>query len=345
MEKIPVIFFIIIFSFTLSAKNYDLNSLRREFSPPNDIPISSENAYSRKKESLGLSLFFSRLLDKNKYSSCGSCHNPFRGFADEFTFSLGSGGNRTTRNSPSIINLAWSDHFFWDGRVDSLEKQVIFPIESPLELNLKMEELVQRLKAEREYVKKFNEVFPKEGITKETIASALATFVRTIKSHKAPFDKWIKGDARAINESAKRGFDLFRGRAKCINCHFGWRFTNDQFADIGVLGNDIGRGKFDSEFNFAFKTPGLRKISETAPYMHNGSLATLDEVIEFFNRGGDAKRHSVQITPLNLTSYEKKDLKEFLLTLTDKEIRPEILKELTSAKEYWRKKRFEELGY
>jgi cytochrome c peroxidase len=258
---------------------------------------------------------------------------------------LGSGGNRTTRNSPSIINLAWSDRFFWDGRVDSLEKQVIFPIESHLELNLKMEELVQRLKAETEYVKKFNEVFPQVGITKETIASALATFVRTLKSHGAPFDKWIKGDANAINESAKRGFDLFRGKAKCISCHFGWRFTNDQFADIGVVGNDIGRGKFDSNFNFAFKIPGLRKISETSPYMHNGSLVTLDDVIEFFNRGGDVKRPSVQITPLHLTSDEKKDLKEFLLTLTDKEIRKEILQELYSAKEIRRKKRNEEFGY
>jgi cytochrome c peroxidase len=208
-----------------------------------------------------------------------------------------------------------------------------------------MEELVQRLKAETEYVKKFNEVFPQVGITKETIASALATFVRTLKSHGAPFDKWIKGDANAINESAKRGFDLFRGKAKCISCHFGLRFTNDQFADIGVVGNDIGRGKFDSNFNFAFKIPGLRKISETSPYMHNGSLVTLDDVIEFFNRGGDVKRPSVQITPLHLTSDEKKDLKEFLLTLTDKEIRKEILQELYSAKEIRRKKRNEEFGY
>ncbi|MGH9204733.1 MAG: cytochrome-c peroxidase, partial [Vicinamibacterales bacterium] len=183
--------------------------------------------------------------------------------------------------------------------------------------------LLNRLKAIGEYVALFNTAFPGEGITPKNIAKAIATYERTVISGRAPFDAWIDGDERAISEAAKRGFTLFNTKAQCNECHSGWNFTDDSFHDIGLAGDDIGRGKQLPnivKMQQAFKTPGLRNIDRRYPYMHDGSVATLEAVIGHYNTGGIQRPSlSDEMKPLGLTAQEEADLVEFLKTLTSED--------------------------
>lgn len=176
------------------------------------------------------------------------------------------------------------------------------------------------MKAIEGYRELFKVAYPKEEISNELIAKALAVYERGVVSGPAPFDKWIEGTESAISEEAKKGFVLFNTKAKCSACHSGWRFTDDSFHDIGIKDKDIGRGKFLKlkSQQHAFKTPGLRSITLRGPYMHNGQEKTLADVIEFYNKGGNVKRDSLSesIKPLGLTASEKNDLEAFLKTLT-----------------------------
>ena len=328
-------FLLILISFSVWANEYQR---------PDIIPYSLHNPYSKSKEVLGLKLFYSRLLDQKQTVYCGGCHDPNKGYEDNFSLSLGSGHIRAKRHSQSIINLAWAKHYFWDGRVKTLEEQVLLPIQSPYEMNISLKKLKARLNKSPKFKKLFEDAFPGEGITSKNISYALAVFVRGLVSYEAPFDRFIKGDLKAITDSAKRGFKLFRGKAKCHSCHSGWRFTDDNFYDVGIDSLDEGRGIYEENKKFAFKTPGLREISLRGPYMHNGSLQTLEDVIEFFNRGGNVKR-KLDITPLNLTKKEKEDLEAFLLTLSSGETRIDVARELSNAKVEWLKWRRKELGY
>jgi cytochrome c peroxidase len=199
-------------------------------------------------------------------------------------------------------------------------------------MNLTFKELEKRLKADPEYPALFEKAFPKAGINKKNISEALATFIRGIVSYKAPFDLWIEGNEKAISQNAKNGFLIFNTKAKCVRCHTGWRFTDDNFYDIGLNSPDIGRGIIDKNFNYAFKTPSLREISKRNPYMHDSSIATLEDVIEYFNKGG----HRKLMRPLRLTVQEKKDLMEFLKTLFSlkkENIPPLIHRELYLSRE------------
>lgn len=185
---------------------------------------------------------------------------------------------------------------------------------------LTLDKLLQRLKAIPEYKPLFDAAFPGEEISANNVARAIATFERTVVSGRAPFDAWVEGDDKAISESAKRGFVLFNTKAQCSACHNGWRFTDDSFQDIGLPDDDIGRGKFlenVAKSQHAFKTPGLREIARRGPYMHDGSLATLEAVVDHYNSGGVARvSRSELIKPLGLMAREKSDLVAFLRTLT-----------------------------
>jgi cytochrome c peroxidase len=179
--------------------------------------------------------------------------------------------------------------------------------------------MIARLKAIPEYAPLFQAAFPNEGISEDTVAKAIATYERTVVSGRAPFDAWIAGDEKAIPEAAKRGFALFNTKARCTACHAGWNLTDDSFHDIGLADPDIGRSKFLPvvKMQHAFKTPGLREIGRRGPYMHDGSIVTLEAVVEHYDRGGLAREsRSEMIKPLGLTAQEKADLVAFMKTLT-----------------------------
>jgi cytochrome c peroxidase len=232
------------------------------------------------------------------------------------------------RHSPTILNAAWADLLFWDGRADSLEGQALGPIASPGEMNMPLEQLMQTVNSIPGYKPLFDRAYPGAPIDAKTLARAIATFERTVVSAQAPFDKWIAGDQNAISDSSKQGFDLFNGKAHCSQCHSGWNFTDNGFHDIGVHGDDRGRGaKLPLEaMQFAFKTPTLRNLELRAPFMHDGSAENLDGVIAFYDRGGDEKRPSLapEIVPLHLSDIEKTDLIAFLETLTSPDSPVEI---------------------
>jgi cytochrome c peroxidase len=224
------------------------------------------------------------------------------------------------RHSSTIINAAWGSIFMWDGRLANLEEQALGPIQSPGEMNMPVDRLMDRLVQVPEYKPLFDAAFPNEGMKVATLAKAIATYERTVVSERAPFDAWIEGNEKAIPEEAKRGFALFNGKAQCSACHEGWNFTNEGFQDIGLHSEDIGRGQFVPgviKMQHAFKTPSLREITRRSPFMHDGSLATLEAVVEHYDQGGvDRPSRSDLMKPLGLTSQEKADLVAFLKTLT-----------------------------
>jgi cytochrome c peroxidase len=224
------------------------------------------------------------------------------------------------RKTPTILNLAWASALFWDGRAETLEEQAAGPMQNPAEMNGTMNEIVHKLQNVPAYRRMFEAAYPGEGITPFTITKAIATFERTIVSHVAPFDYWIAGREDAISDSAKRGFVLFNGKANCAVCHSGWSFTDGSFHDVGLPSPDIGRGKqlpSIPKMQHAFKTPTLRNIDQRAPYMHDGSLATLQKVVDFYQEGGTNRASkSKDMKALNLTAEEKIDLVAFLKTLT-----------------------------
>jgi len=301
-----------------------VEELKKEFGRPADVPYPSHNPHSKDKENLGKHLFFDPRLSQSNMISCASCHNPSFLWSDGLPRGVGHGHKGLDRKVPTLLNVAWGWSFFWDGRAKTLEEQALMPIQSEKEMNTKLPELVEKVKSIAEYQPLFEKAFPGEVISETTIAKAIATFERGIVSGVAPFDWWLAGDEKAIPESAKRGFILFNHKAACVQCHNGWNFTNGSFADTGVAAEDQGRGKIvgNEHLSFAFKTPTLRNISQRAPYMHDGSLGTLAEVIEHYNAGGKFRRKTTMMflpQPLNLTAEEKKDLLAFLNTLTSEE--------------------------
>lgn len=280
---------------------------------------------------LGKQLFFETRLSSTNSVSCATCHRPDKGFSDGQRFSVGVSGTPLKRHTPHLYNLAWSRTFFWDGRASSLEEQALPPIGNAEEMGLPGDTAAARLRAIPSYAATFGEVFPKSGVTMTNIARALAAFERTLVSKDSPVDRYAAGDTTALSESAVRGRTMFFGRAMCSTCHSGANFTDGLFHNTGVMGEDVGRAAFDrvGEFQMrpypfvqmrrAFKTPGLRNVALTAPYQHDGSEASLDEVVSFYNKGGrDPQSYgkSLDIRPLNLTDAALKDLVAFLEGLT-----------------------------
>lgn len=252
--------------------------------------------------------------------TCASCHNPSFGWEGRTKTAIGSQNTHLPRHSPTILDIAWLPHFFWDGRAKTAEEQAKGPITAPAEMNLPLEDAVARLSAIPEYKDRFARVFPKAGLTGDTIVEAIATFERTVVSSYAPFDAWVDGDESAVSESAKRGFVTFTGRAHCANCHSGWSFTNSSFYDIGTSTTDIGRAAIapnDPLAMYAFKTPSLRDTALRAPYMHDGRYTTLDEVVRHYATGLiDRPSRSPLLQTIALAPSDVDDVVAFLKTLT-----------------------------
>ena len=267
----------------------------------------------------GVSAIIDKRLSKNQNMSCGTCHNPNLGFSDGVANGLGTDGNILGRNSPHIYNIAWGLTFTWDGRAGNLDKQALAPIKSKKVMGLKHETMIKRLNKVGEYKKRFKKVYNSK-ITPELVSKALAAFERSIITNDSPFDKYMAGNKSAMNPAAIRGWALFKGKANCITCHEGANFSDEGFHNVGIGDNDLGRGKIvkDKTLNGAFKTPRLRNVLLTPPYMHDGSIGTLEEVVEFYNRGGNkAKNKSKIMKKLNLTKQEVYDIVSFLSALTD----------------------------
>lgn len=278
---------------------------------------------------LGEKLFFDPILSLDKTISCASCHKPEFAFADNKDFSLGVGDSLGIRNTPSVMNMASREHYFYDGRAASLEEQVKGPIENLVEMNLKIEKAVKRLQESKLYSILFQKLYFEEA-TEENLANALSEFQRSLESDgTAPHDKWMNDeDPLALTLSQQRGRELFLEKAKCFDCHFGPDFTGDEFRNIGTY-DELGykdKGRFDETKDSSdlgkFKVPGLRNIALTAPYMHDGTMETLEEVIEYYNDPymfveNPINMDSIMIEPLKLTDKEQEDLVNFLHSLTD----------------------------
>jgi cytochrome c peroxidase len=296
----------------------NLDGLKAQYHRPAEIPFPPSNPYSFEKVALGKALFFDPRVSATQNMNCASCHNPSFGWQVPLKRAIGAQNAVLARSAPTILNHAWGgSHYFWDGRASSLEEQAKGPIEADNEMNMPLDELVKRLDQIPDYKKWFRAIFPREGLTGDNIAKALATFERTVVSSTAPFDVWVEGDENAISSAAKRGFALFNGKARCAACHQGWNFTDNDFHDTGLPDDDIGRGKFDPQAQHAFKTPSLRDIAHRAPYMHDGSLPTLGDVIAHYATGAVVRP---SVSPLaradGLSEKDIEDLVAFLSSLS-----------------------------
>lgn len=298
---------------------------------PSTVPFPADNAPNEARIDLGRTLFFDPRLSGSGFLSCASCHNPAMGWSDGMPTGLGHDFKRLGRATPTILNAVYQPLLMWDGRKPNLEAQALGPIESPGEMNMPLDELVRKLKSIRGYAPLFEKGYPGESISTETVGKALASFERTVVSTEAPFDRWRKGDKAALSVSAQRGFDLFQNKASCAKCHQDFNFTDNGFHNIGVksLSDKEDEGRFAHRkvkiLKGAFKTPTLRDIELTAPYMHNGIYKTLEEVVDHYDRGGDNKSNlSPNIQPLGLSDQEKKDLVAFMKALTGTQMRVEI---------------------
>lgn len=286
-------------------------------------PIPADNLVTAAKVELGRQLFFDARLSVDGQVSCATCHNPVMGFTDGRPTSMGVRGQVGGRSAPTVINLAYAQNgVFWDGRAKSLEDQAKGPIANPIEMANTHEAVVSRLNTIPGYRDQFQHVFGSPEITIDNVAKAIAAFERTVISGNSPWDRFLKGDATALSDSAKRGWNLFQNKAKCIKCHAGFNLTDNGYHNLGVgfdkPNPDLGRYRVTSgeEDKGRFKTPTLREITYTAPYMHDGSARTLEEVIDFYNKGGIKNPQLDQeVKPLNLTNEEKADLVAFLKSL------------------------------
>jgi cytochrome c peroxidase len=280
------------------------------------------------KSALGKKLFSEKILSKDSSVSCASCHKPAYAFADTASFSIGVSGKLTQRNTPSVLNMKNRPYFFWDGRAASLEEQSLMPIQNPDEMGLPINEAVNRLNQSAEYKNLFYKVFKQKPDAKN-LAAAFAAYEKTLETVNSKFDDW-SNNLKKLTAQEERGRQLFVGeKAKCFDCHRREDFTTDEFKNIGLYNakelNDAGLYNITQKESDKgkFKTPGLRNIAVTAPYMHNGMFKTLEEVVEYYNNPKKIVENPINIDdalkkPLNLTQREKNDLIAFLKTLTDK---------------------------
>jgi cytochrome c peroxidase len=331
-----------------------------------EMMIPADNPMTEAKVALGRDLYFDKRLSVDNTVSCATCHDPRFAFTDGKPVSEGVGGKKGARNAPTVLNAMFNEEQFWDGRVKTLEEQVLQPLINPVEMAMPSHEaVVAKVRGIPEYAQRFREVFGGPNpVTIENIAKAIAAFERTLLSGDSPFDRFMAGDPKAISEAAKRGWELFKGKARCITCHeFNASspfFTDFKYHNIGIgmkatrnfeaLARQIQQmaqenrltkealdrlaltegfselGRFlvtrQPKDVGAFKTSPLRDIELTAPYMHDGSLKTLREVIDFYDKGGEPNPNlDGGIVKLNLTEQEKADLEEFLKSLTSDWVR------------------------
>jgi cytochrome c peroxidase len=302
-----------------AARPTDHATLRGKYRRPADLPAGAHA--SAAIVGLGEKLFKTTELSAGRKIACVSCHLPNAAWADLKAKPIADNGRPMSRRSQTLYDIAWANAFLWDGRQETLEAMVNGPIASPDIMGLSLDAMVQRLAFSDEFAADFRRVYPDIGPTPETVSDALAAFMRTIRSPATRFDRWVKGDDKALSVAELRGFKLFNGKANCVACHSGWRFTDEGFRDIGLPDtSDRGRGRVKPQIEslaFAFKTPTLRGVAERAPYMHDGSLRTLEAVIEHYDRGG-VRRPSLSpdMFPLGLSAQEKSDLVAFMRSLS-----------------------------
>ena len=305
------------------------------------------NPYSEAKKELGKMLFFDPRLSKSKQISCASCHDPELAWGDGRTISYGHNRQTGKRNSPSLLNIGYHSVFFWDGRATSLENQALEPITDPVEMAATETISIKNIKKIKGYKPYFREAFGDEKITIERILKAIATYERTITSKKSKFDSFIEGKSDIFTDEEVIGLHLFRTKARCVNCHNTPLFSNQKFHNVGLsyygrTFEDLGKYNIThkKEDVGKFKTPSLREIGRTAPYMHNGLMPNLEGIIEMYNAGmprvkpkENQKNDSLfpvtdpLLKKLNLTKKEQNALKAFLLTLSSSP-RREILPKL-----------------
>jgi cytochrome c peroxidase len=296
--------------------------LKASFARPMFIPHPAGNPPTAAKIALGKRIFEDVELSATGTVACASCHDPKLGFADGEPKGKGVTGRRLVRHTPSLWNVAWSPLLFWDGRASSLEDQIRFPIEHPDEMGSSVANAVDRFSRHDSYVRAFAQAFPTDNpqISPRTIAQALAAYERTLVSPPTRFDRWIAGEPGALSPSELAGFAIFTGKGRCSGCHAGFDFTDHGFYDIGLPASDKGRGAQIglSAADHAFKTPTLRELAWTAPYMHDGSLATLDDVVRHYESGGVARSTRSRELPQNLALGEREssDLVAFLEALS-----------------------------
>ena len=270
------------------------------------MPVPEDNPVTLERVERGRAMFFDKRLSRDRTIACASCHDPERAFSDGRPVAIGVFNRVGRRSAPALVNRGYGRAFFWDGRAATLEEQVLQPIQDRNEMDMTLPEVSARV-----------------GVPIEEVSRSLASFVRSLLSGDSPFDRFINGDRSSLTTEQQAGLQLFRGKANCTACHVGPTFSDERFHNTGVAWRDgrlldEGRsgvtGKTDDRG--AFKTPTLREIARTAPYMHDGSLVTLTEVVDYYDRGGNTNPGlDAELRPLRLTDIEKKTLVSFLESL------------------------------
>ena len=297
------------------AADGDVPKLPLGLKPP---PIPSDNPLTSEKIALGKLLYFDPRLSCDDTTSCASCHDPKKGWSNGDHFATGVRGQRGGRSAPTIINAAYSELQFWDGRAHLLEGQALGPIQNPIEMDHKLEDCVAKLNKVPHYREQFRKIFNSD-VNAEGIAKAIASFERTVLSGNAPYDKFKASDKKALSEAAQRGMNVFFNKGHCSACHTGPNFSDDAFHNVGVgmkaAKPDLGRYEVTKVIGDkgAFKTPTLREVARTGPYMHDGSMKTLEEVVEHYVQGGTPNPQlDEEIFPIKLSAQEKADLIIFM---------------------------------
>ncbi len=289
----------------------------------NYLPVPEDNPLTREKVELGRRLFNEKQLSRDGTVACSTCHDPKRNFTDDKPLAEGVFGRIGARRVPAILNRAYGTAFFWDGRIPTLEEQVLQPIINDKEMDMTLEEAVARLQKDEEYAAEFDSVFG-HAITEQDVSHSLASYVRTILAGNSRYDRYLNGEGDALTELERRGLEIFRGKGNCTDCHLGPNLTDEKFRNTGIAWKDgelvdLGRFRFTKRENDrgSFKTPTLRNAAGRAPYMHDGSLATLSDVADYYDRGGNRNPWlDRELLPLRLTDAEKEALVAFLHTLT-----------------------------
>jgi cytochrome c peroxidase len=283
-------------------------------SPPDD----PENPSTAAKVELGRRLFFDPKLSGDETLSCSSCHLPEKGFADGERTAIGMGKQRLLRNAPTVLNAVYNPVQGWEGKFTRVDQQINAALAHPQVMDMGQEaDLIARLDDVPQYRAMFQNAFG-DGPTQQHIIQALAAYIGTLTTRNSPFDRYARGDKQALSDRQKSGLALFIGKAGCVQCHNGPNFTDSQFHSLGLPGDDPGRFRVTGleADRGRFRTPTLRNISLTGPYMHDGSVSTLAEVMAIYDAGGGASPKSELLKPLNLTSQEKRDLIAFLESLS-----------------------------
>jgi len=286
------------------------------------IQFPKDNPYTPEKRELGRLLYYDKRLSADGTVSCASCHAPEFAFTDSKAVSSGMKGQKGGRSSPTIFNRAFSLAQFWDGRAKSLEEQAAGPMANPIEMGNTHEVVTKTLNAIPGYRVRFKQVFGREEVGIDEVTKAIATYERTVLSGNSPYDRFKAGNKKAMSLGQVRGMDVYFNKAKCDQCHEGINLTTNAYHNLGVGMDKTSpdEGRFIVTKNLAdwgaFKTPTLREIARTAPYMHDGSLATLEEVVDFYDKGGTPNKNlDERMKPLKLSDTDKKDLVEFLKAL------------------------------